>query len=201
MNYPAASCEEFFWLKKTTIRSIQILIIQRVKVWKWVLMDVLSLNFMVQKWHTALDFLGIVTNVSTKAEGVVHFYNGRGIAEQWIKERKYALNWTRLSCKRFLSNQVSLWLFVIVYNLWNFLRRLVLSGKINHWSLHSLLTKLIKIGAKVVRHSRYITFQMLEIAIKRSYLLRYWLGLNDYVIILFNTLLSDMNQWIGIPDW
>jgi hypothetical protein len=42
--------------------------------------------------------------MSAKAEGVVHFYNGRGIAEQWIKEGKYALNWTRLSYKHFLSN-------------------------------------------------------------------------------------------------
>ena len=41
----------------------------------------------------------IVTNVSAKAEGAVRFYNGRGSAEQWIKEGKYALNWTRLSCK------------------------------------------------------------------------------------------------------
>ena len=35
-------------------------------------------------------------------EGVVRFYNGRGTAEQWIKEGKYALNWTRLSCHRFV---------------------------------------------------------------------------------------------------
>ena len=35
-------------------------------------------------------------------------YNGRGTAEQWIKEGKYALNWTRLSCHRFVANQVGL---------------------------------------------------------------------------------------------
>ena len=43
----------------------------------------------------------IVTNMSAGPEGVVHFYNGRGTAEQWIKEGKYALNWTRLSCHRY----------------------------------------------------------------------------------------------------
>ncbi len=37
----------------------------------------------------------VVTNLSAKPEGVVHFYNRRGTAEQWIKEGKYALNWTR----------------------------------------------------------------------------------------------------------
>ena len=67
----------------------------------------------------------IVTNMSAKPEGVVHFYHGRGTTEQWIKEGKYALHWTRLSCKRFVSNQVRLGLFVLAYNLGNFLRRLV----------------------------------------------------------------------------
>ncbi len=36
------------------------------------------------------------------------------------------------------------------------------------WSLTTLREKLIKIGAKVVRHSRYITFQMAEVAIPKS---------------------------------
>jgi len=63
------------------------------------------------EWHPGELFpvVGfILTNMSAKAKGVVHFYNGRGTAEQWIKEGKYALNRTRLSCKRFVSNQVRL---------------------------------------------------------------------------------------------
>jgi hypothetical protein len=122
------------------------------------------------EWHEGELFprVGfIVTNMSAKPEGVVHFYNGRGTAEQWIKEGKYALNWTRLSCKRFVSNRVRLWLFVLAYNLGNFLRRLVLPKKIKHWSLRSLLVKLIKIGAKVVRHGRYVIFQMAEVALDK----------------------------------
>jgi hypothetical protein len=123
------------------------------------------------EWHQGDLFprVGfIVTNMSAKAEGVVQFYNRRGIAEQWIKEGKYALNWTRLSCKQFISNQARLCLFVLAYNLGNFLRRLALPGKIKHWSLRSLLVKLIKIGAKVVRHSKYVTFQMAEVAISKE---------------------------------
>jgi len=110
----------------------------------------------------------VVTNMSARARGVVHFYNGYGTAEQWIKEGKYALNWTRLSCKQFISNQARLCLFVLAYNLGNFLRRLALTGKIKQWSLRTLLTKLIKIGAKVVRHSKYVTFQMAEVAISKG---------------------------------
>ena len=99
------------------------------------------------EWHRGELFprVGfIVTNRSARAQGVVHFYNGRGTAEQWIKEGKYALNWTRLSCQRFVPNQVRLALFVLAYNLGNFLRRLVLPRRIKHWSLRTLLSKLIK---------------------------------------------------------
>ena len=80
----------------------------------------------------------IVTNMSAGPEGVVHFYNGRGTAEQWIKESKYALNWTRLSCHRFVANRVRLSLFILAYNLGNFLRRLCLPNAVKHWSLRSV---------------------------------------------------------------
>ena len=36
-----------------------------------------------------------------------------------------------------------------------------------HWSLTTLREKLVKTGAKVVRHGRYVTFQMAEVAIPR----------------------------------
>ena len=72
------------------------------------------------EWHRGELFprVGfIVTNMTAVPEGVVRFYNGRGTAEQWIKEGKYALNWTRLSCHRFVANRVRLSLFVLAYNL------------------------------------------------------------------------------------
>ena len=96
------------------------------------------------------------------------FYNKRGTAEQWIKEGKYALNWTRLSCHDFVDNQVRLQLFALAYNLGNFLRRLALPKSVKKWSLTTLRDKLIKIGAKVIRHSRYVVFQMAEVAVPRD---------------------------------
>ena len=36
------------------------------------------------------------------------------------------------------------------------------------WSLTSLKEKLIKIGAKVVSHGRYVAFQMAQVAIPRQ---------------------------------
>jgi len=56
----------------------------------------------------------------------------------------------------------------IAYNIGNFLRRLALPKKIRDWSLRTLQVKLIKIGAKVVRHSRYVIFQMAEVAVPRA---------------------------------
>ena len=76
----------------------------------------------------------------------------------WIKEGKYVLKWTRLSCHDFVDNQVRLQLFALAYNLGNFLRRLVLPKSAKTWSLRRLREKLIKIGAKVVNHSRYVIF-------------------------------------------
>ncbi len=109
----------------------------------------------------------IVTNLRRSAHRVVQFYNGRGTAEQWIKEGKNAVKWTRLSCHDFVDNQVRLQLFALAYNLGNFLRRLALPPSVKHWSLTTLREKLIKIGAKVVRHSRYVFFQMAEVAVPK----------------------------------
>jgi hypothetical protein len=123
------------------------------------------------EWHRGELFprVGfIVTNLRRSARRVVTFYNGRGTAEQWIKEGKNAVRWTRLSCCRFDDNQVRLQLFAMAYNLGNFLRRLALPRAVKHWSLTTLREKLIKIGAKVVRHARYVTFQLAEVAVSRS---------------------------------
>ncbi len=99
---------------------------------------------------------------------VVKFYNGRGTAEPWIKEGKYAVRWTRLSCHDFKDNQARLQLFALAYNLGNFSRRLALPRSVKHWSLTTLREKLIKIGAKVVRHSRNVIFQLAEVAVPRE---------------------------------
>ena len=84
-----------------------------------------------------------------------------------IKEGKNAVKWTKLSCRTFKDNQTRLQLFALAYNLANFLRRLALPRDVKHWSLTTLREKLIKIGAKVTRHSKYVTFQLAEVAVTR----------------------------------
>ena len=110
----------------------------------------------------------IVTNLSRAAERVTWFYNQRGKAEQYIKEGKNAIKWTRLSCRKFRDNAVRLQLHALAYNLGNFMRTLALPKEVEHWSLTTLREKLVKIGAKVVRHGRYVTFQLAEVAVPRE---------------------------------
>ena len=104
----------------------------------------------------------IVTNLTLPSRAVVRFYNKRGTAEQWIKEGKQAVKMTRLSCHRFRSNQVRLWLSVIAYNLGNLWRRLALPQRIKSWSLTSLQQRLVKTGGRLVKHARYYWLLLAE---------------------------------------
>ena len=59
-------------------------------------------------------------------------------------------------------------MFALAYNLGNFLRRLALPKPVRHWSLTTLREKLIKIEAKVTPHSKYLFFQLPEVAVTCS---------------------------------
>ena len=120
------------------------------------------------EWHPGELFprVGfVVTNMPMEADWIIQFYNQRGTAEQHIKEGKQAINWTRLSCKSMAQNEVRLQLHALAYNPGVFLQGTDLPGEIADWSLTSLQTRLIKTGARVVRHARAITFQLAEVAV------------------------------------
>ena len=104
----------------------------------------------------------IVTNLTLPNRAVVRFYNKRGTAEQWIKEGKQAVKMTRLSCHKFRSNEVRLWLTIIAYNLGNLWRRLVLPQRIEKWSLTSLQQRLVKTGGRLLKHARYYWLLLAE---------------------------------------
>jgi hypothetical protein len=107
----------------------------------------------------------IVTNLARSAEGIVAFYNRRGTCEQYIKEGKNAIKWTRLSYRTFAANAVRLQLHALAYNLGNLMRTLAMPKTVERWSMTSLREKLIKIGARFVSHGRYVTFQLAEVAV------------------------------------
>ncbi|MBW8056377.1 MAG: hypothetical protein FVQ76_13935 [Nitrospira sp.] len=71
-------------------------------------------------------------------------------------------------CHSFRNNAVRLQLHALSYNLGNFLRTPALPEAVEHWSLTPLKDKLLKIGAKVLRHGRYVTLRLAEVAIPRA---------------------------------
>jgi hypothetical protein len=107
----------------------------------------------------------ILTNLA--AERVVTLYNQRGIAGQWIKE-----GWARSSgpgCRAHICGERRPPSAPCpAYNLGNFTRTLAMPKTAEPWLLTSLREKLIKIGAKVVSHGRYVAFQMAEVAVPRQ---------------------------------
>jgi len=77
---------------------------------------------------------------------------------------------TRLSCQRFRSNEVRLWLSLIAYNLGNLWRRLVLPLRVGNWSPTSLQQRLVKTGGRLVKHARYYWLLLAESHLTRRLL-------------------------------
>ncbi len=67
-----------------------------------------------------------------------------------------------------LADAVRIQLHALAYNLGNFMRTLAMPEAAQPWSLTSLREKLIKTGAKVVSHGRYVLFQIAEVAVPRK---------------------------------
>jgi hypothetical protein len=105
----------------------------------------------------------IVTNFTLPSRAVVRFYDKRETAEEWIKEGKLAVKWTRrLSCHNFRANEVRLQLSVLAYNLGNLRRGPGLPQKIKRWSLTRLRQCLVKTGGRLLKHARYYWLLLAE---------------------------------------
>ena len=108
------------------------------------------------------------------AERVSKFYNGRGTAEQWIREGKNALRWTRLSCRSFQDNAVRLQLFALAYNLANFLRTLALPRRGRALVADHAAREAGQDRRQDRRHGRYVVFQLAEVAVPRALFAASW---------------------------
>jgi hypothetical protein len=100
--------------------------------------------------------------------GVRSAYNGRGTAEQHSNEGKNTLRWTHLSRHAFRHSAVQLQLHTLAYDLASFLRTFAPPERVEHWSLTTLREKLVQIVARIVRHGRYIVFQLAEVTVPRA---------------------------------
>jgi hypothetical protein len=74
------------------------------------------------------------------------------------QEGKYALKWTRPSCRRSRDNQARPPLFALACNLGDFLRQRSQPRPVQTWTLTTLRETQIEIGAIVVRPGKALTF-------------------------------------------
>jgi Transposase DDE domain group 1 len=83
----------------------------------------------------------------------------------WARERSWGKALIRDSP---FAGSVRLQLHALAYNLANFMRTLALPEEVEHWSLTTLREKLVKVGARIARHGRYVVFQLAEVAVPRA---------------------------------
>lgn len=93
----------------------------------------------------------VVTTRTDDPETLYAWYTNRGETENWIKDLKLACFADRLSCHRFLANQVRLLLHAAAYVLLDTIRRWLVAAGSERLTLETLRLRLIKIGGRV-RH-------------------------------------------------
>jgi len=100
----------------------------------------------------------VVTNLEGDAVQLYErLYCARGEAENRIKEAQLDLFGTRASCHRFAANQLRLLLAALAYTLMQRLRELALKGsELERATAATIRTRLLKIGAAIVRNTRRV---------------------------------------------
>lgn len=91
----------------------------------------------------------VVTTSTQDPETVYDAYVDRGETENWIKDLKLACFADRLSCHRFLANQVRLLLHAAAYTLLHTLRRWLVAAGSARLTLETLRLRLLKISGRV----------------------------------------------------
>ena len=91
----------------------------------------------------------VVTSRTDPPADAYAWYTDRGEPEDWIKDPKRACFADRLSCHRFLANQVRLLLHAAAYCLLDALRRWLVAAGAARMQLDTLRLRLLKIGGRV----------------------------------------------------
>jgi len=111
--------------------------------------------------ETIYKYTFIVNNMTLRPKETIELYFNRGSMENYIKECKKDLGIDIMSSTEYIANAAKLQEGVLAYNLNNWLRRTCLKGtEMETMRVETLRTKIMKIGSRVVRGARYITFKM-----------------------------------------
>lgn len=103
----------------------------------------------------------MVTNRTGRAADLIHWYEGRGTAENRIKELKRDVHADRLSCHRFRVNAARLQLHTIALLVLAYYRHWILAtSELATASFTTIRLRLFKVAARVVRSVRRICFHL-----------------------------------------
>jgi hypothetical protein len=103
----------------------------------------------------------MVTNRTGRAADLIHWYEGRGTAENHIKELKRDMQADRLSCHRYRANAVRLQLHTIAFLLLAYYRHWILGGtELATATLDTIRLRVFKVAARVVRSVRRVWFHL-----------------------------------------
>lgn len=102
----------------------------------------------------------IVTNMDLKPTEIIRFYCNRGKMENFIKESKSGFDMDTMSSRSMIINSNRMQISILVYNIFNWFRRLVLPQSMRKFQIDTVRLKLLKIAAKMVHSARYITFKL-----------------------------------------
>lgn len=105
-------------------------------------------------------FTFIITNMELEAYQVIGYYCNRGRMENFIGEGKDGFDFASVSSKSRTVNANRLQLHALVYNIFNWFRRLVLPEHMSKNLIDTVRLKLFKIAAKVVHTGRYVKFKL-----------------------------------------
>ena len=102
----------------------------------------------------------IVTNMDMEAYQVIQFYCGRGKMENFIKEGKSGFDFAAVSSHSKTVNANRMRIHMLAYNLFNWVRRMVLPANMRNKQVDTIRLKLMKIATRAVKSARYITFKL-----------------------------------------
>jgi len=107
-----------------------------------------------------LNIRFVVTSRPDDPEMLYGWYTARGESENWIKDLKLACFADRLSCHRFLANQVRLLLHAAAYVLLDTLRRWLVAAGSERLTLETLRLRLIKIAGRVRQFATHVHLRL-----------------------------------------
>jgi hypothetical protein len=108
---------------------------------------------------TAVRYL--VTNRTGSAADLIQWYEGRGTAENHIKELKLDVHADRLSCHRYRANAARFQLHTIAFLLLAYYRHWILAGtELATATISTIRLRLFKVAARVVRSVRRVWFHL-----------------------------------------